>query len=400
MIMQNNYNRTIRTCFVGFAVQAIVINFAPLLYLTFHTTYGVPLTKVTLLVTVNFLLQLCVDAASVGFVDRIGYRMSAILAHAFACAGMVLMALLPDALGDPYAGLLIATVVYSIGSGLLEVLISPIMEACPTENKDLAMSLLHSFYCWGHVACVLLSTLFFTAFGVENWKILTLIWAAVPLLNLISFARVPIAPLLKDGERGMSLLELAKNRLFWLMLLAMVCSGASEQAVSQWASALAEKGLGVSKTLGDLMGPMFFAVAMGLSRILYSKMGDRLPLEKFMLGCCGLCIVAYLMIGLAPWPIVGLAGCGLCGFSVGIFWPGTLSLASGAMRRGGTALFCLLALGGDLGCSAGPTLAGMVSAAAGDDLKTGVLAALVFPLVLTLCVLLQRRRTTAGKLPS
>ena len=253
------------------------------------------------------------------------------------------------------------------------------------------MSLLHSFYCWGHVACVLLSTLFFTAFGVENWKILTLIWAAVPLLNLISFARVPIAPLLKDGERGMSLLELAKNRLFWLMLLAMVCSGASEQAVSQWASTFAELGLGVSKTLGDLMGPMLFALMMGIARAIYGKYGDRIKLEKFMLMSCLLCVVSYLITSLSPWPALGLIGCGICGFSVGIFWPGTFSMASASLRRGGTALFCMLALAGDLGCSLGPTVVGFVSSAASDNLKIGILVAIVFPLLLTLCVQLKKR---------
>ena len=394
--MQDKYNRTILTCFVGSSVQAVVINFAPLLYLTFHNSYGIPLQKITLLVTFNFLLQLCIDAASVGFIDRIGYRAGAVLAHAFAGLGLVLMALLPDAMPDPYTGLFIATIVYSVGSGLLEVLISPIMEACPTKSKDKAMSLLHSFYCWGHTAVVLLSTLFFVAFGVKNWKILTLIWAIVPFVNMISFARVPIAPLIQEGEKGMSIAELAKNRLFWLMMILMVCGGAAEQSVSQWASALAEKGLGVSKTLGDLMGPMFFAITMGLSRVLYGKKGDSMPLEKFMLACCLICIGSYLMIGLAPWPIVGLIGCGVCGFSVGIFWPGTLSLASAAMRRGGTAMFCLLALAGDLGCSLGPTVAGMVSGSNGDNMKLGVLAAIVFPVILLGGLLAKRRSKTNG----
>ena len=386
-----NYNRTIRACFVGSAVQSVVINFAPLLYLTFHNTYGIPLTKITLLVTFNFLLQLCVDAASVSFVDRIGYRAGAILAHLLAGAGLVLMAVLPDVMRDPYAGLLIATVVFSLGSGLLEVLISPIMESCPTEKKDKAMSLLHSFYCWGHVALVLVVTLFFNLFGIENWRTLTFILAAIPFLNMINFARVPIAPLLSEGEKGMSIGELVKNKLFWLMLITMICGGASEQSVSQWASAFAEKGLGVSKTLGDLMGPMFFAITMGIARVLYSRMDEKFPLEKFMMFCCGLCIFAYLLVGLSPWPVVGLIGCGICGFSVGIFWPGTLSLASATLPRGGTMMFCLLALAGDLGCSAGPTLAGMVSSAFGDKLQMGILFAAVFPVVLIFGLLLQRR---------
>ena len=391
-----NYNRTIRACFVASSVQSVVINFAPLLYLTFHNTYSIPLAKITLLVTINFLLQLCVDAASVGFIDRLGYRAGIVLAHAFSAAGLVLMALLPDVTADPYTGLLIATIVYSMGSGLLEVLTSPIMEACPTKSKDRAMSLMHSFYCWGHMVVVFVSTLFFVIFGVENWKILTLIWALVPAVNMINFARVPIAPLLKEGETGLSLVELVKNKLFWLMLLVMVCGGASEQSVSQWASALAESGLGVSKTLGDLMGPMFFACTMGIARVFYSRAEGKISLERFMLGCGVLCVFAYLLVALSPWPVIGLIGCGICGFSVGIFWPGTLSLASATLPRGGTTMFCLLALAGDLGCSAGPTLAGMVSSANGDNLQMGMLFAIIFPVVLILGVLVQRRMVKKG----
>ena len=389
--MQNKYNRTMYACFVGYIVQAIVNNFVPLLFLTFHTSYGIPLSKITLLVTVNFLLQLCVDALSVVVVDRVGYRPMAVLAHVFSAAGLILLTVLPEVLGDPFVGLLIAMAVYALGGGLLEVLISPIVEACPTDNKEKAMSLLHSFYCWGHVGVVLLSTLFFTLFGIRNWKIMALIWALIPIVNGIAFLRVPIAPLIEGGERGMTLGELARNKLFWLFMVAMMCAGASEQAVSQWASAFAEMGLGVSKTLGDLMGPMLFAIMMGLARAIYGKFGERIQLEKFMLMSCLLCVVSYLITSLSPWPALGLIGCGICGFSVGIFWPGTFSMASASLRRGGTALFCMLALGGDLGCSAGPTVVGMISSAASDNLKIGILVAILFPVVLTLCVQLRRR---------
>ena len=389
--MQNKYNRTMYACFVGYIVQAIVNNFVPLLFLTFHTSYGIPLSKITLLVTINFLLQLCVDALSVVVVDRVGYRPMAVLAHVFSAAGLILLTVLPEVLGDPFVGLLIAMAVYALGGGLLEVLISPIVEACPTDNKEKAMSLLHSFYCWGHVGVVLLSTLFFTLFGIRNWKIMALIWALIPIVNGIAFLRVPIAPLIEGVERGMTLGEMARNKLFWLFMVAMMCAGASEQAVSQWASAFAEMGLGVSKTLGDLMGPMLFAIMMGLARAIYGKFGERIQLEKFMLMSCLLCVVSYLITSLSPWPALGLIGCGICGFSVGIFWPGTFSMASASLRRGGTALFCMLALGGDLGCSAGPTVVGMISSAASDNLKIGILVAILFPVVLTLCVQLRRR---------
>lgn len=391
--MQKNYARTMRACFASYVVQAVVNNFAPLLFITFHERYHIPLSKITLLVTFNFLLQLCIDAASVKFIDRIGYRASAVLGNGCCALGLALLAILPGCLGDPFAGLLIAVVICALGGGLLEVVISPIVEACPTDGKERAMSMLHSFYCWGHMAVVLISTLYFALFGLEHWRGMALIWAILPLAVALMFLNVPIEGLLGEGERGMRLGELFRSKLFWLMFLAMLCAGASEQGVSQWASALAEKGLGVPKALGDLTGPMLFAACMGSARALYGRFGERIPLRKFMLGSCALCVFAYLLIALTPLPALGLLGCGICGFSVGIFWPGTLSMTSAALPRGGTALFCLLALAGDMGCSAGPTLVGFASAALGDDIRLGILAAAIFPLALTLCLL--RRQTKA-----
>ena len=260
--MKLTYKHTIYACFLGYIVQAIVNNFAPLLFLTFQRTYDIPLSQITMLVTVNFGLQLLVDLLSVGFVDRIGYRASLIIAHVCAAAGFLGLTILPDLLPSPFAGLLIAVMIYAVGGGLLEVLVSPVVEACPTDNKEKAMSLLHSFYCWGHVAVVLISTVFFTVIGTQHWKILALFWMIVPLCNLVLFAKTPIAPLIEDGEKGMSVGQLFSNKIFWVLLVMMVCAGASEQAVSQWASTLAEKGLGISKTMGDLAGPMAFAVLM------------------------------------------------------------------------------------------------------------------------------------------
>ena len=380
--MDQKYQRTVYACFVGYIVQAIVNNFVPLLFLTFHAAFGIPLIQITFLVTLNFGVQLLVDLASVAFVDRIGYRLSLMIAHGCSALGLVLLALLPDVLHDPYVGILISVVLYAIGGGLLEVLVSPVMESCPTPNKEAAMSLLHSFYCWGHVGVVLISTAFFTLFGIAHWRIMACLWSIVPFVNLILFSRVPIAPLIKEGEKGMTLVELLKNKLFWILLLLMICAGACEQAVSQWASTFAEQGLGVSKTLGDLAGPMLFAILMGTSRAIYGKLGDRLPLEKCIFGCALLCLGSYLVISLCPIPAISLIACGICGFSVGIFWPGTFSMASAALPTGGTALFALLALGGDVGCSGGPTYVGAISSALGGDLKKGILLAIVFPILL------------------
>lgn len=380
--MKDKYQNTMYACFVGYIVQAIVNNFVPLLFLTFESSYGIPLSQITMLITFNFGIQLLVDLLSAKFVDKIGYRVSIVMAHIFAALGLAGLVVLPDLLPNAFAGLLIAVVVYAIGGGLIEVLISPIMESCPSENKEKAMSLLHSFYCWGHVGVVLLSTLFFWFFGIANWKILALLWVIIPVCNGILFCKVPIAPLIEEGETGMSLRELCKNRIFWILMLMMMCAGASEQAVSQWASTFAEQGLGVSKTIGDLAGPMSFAILMGSARAFYGKFGDRIDLDKFMQASSLLCIVSYLCISLSPSPLFSLIGCSLCGLSVGIMWPGTFSKASAALRNGGTAMFALLALAGDVGCSGGPTLVGFATGLASDDLKKGILAGIIFPILL------------------
>ena len=380
--MKENYNKTVTACFVAYIVQAIVNNFVPLLFLHFQNWYGVPLSKITMLVTFNFGIQLTVDLIAVKFADRLGYRLCMILAHVFSALGLLLLTVLPELMPTPFAGILLSVAVYAIGGGLLEVLVSPVVEACPSDNKEKAMSMLHPFYCWGHVGVVLLSTVFFKTFGIGNWKGLAVIWALVPAVNAFVFTRVPIAPLLKDGEQGLGLGALLKNRLFWLLFVMMVCSGASEQAVSQWSSAFAEKGLGISKAAGDLMGPMAFAVCMGLARGYYGKYGEKISLDRFMTLSCLLCIGAYLGISLFPVPLLSLFACAVCGLSVGIMWPGTFSKAASVLPRGGTAMFALLALGGDLGCSGGPTLVGFVASALGDDLKMGILAGILFPALL------------------
>ena len=391
LILNNAYKKTIYACFTGYIVQAVVNNFVPLLFLTFQHTYGIPLSKITMLITFNFAIQLCIDLLSAKFVDKIGYRTAVVMAHIFSAAGIILLTILPGLLPDAFTGLLLAVSVYAIGGGLIEVLISPIVESCPTDNKEQAMSLLHSFYCWGHMGVVLISTIFFRLFGIENWKILALVWALIPIANTIVFTRVPIASVTEDGQPGMTIPQLCRTPIFWILMLMMLCAGASEQAVSQWASTFAESGLGVSKTIGDLAGPMSFAFFMGSARAFYGKYGDRLDLDRFMFFSGLLCIVSYLCISLIPSPIVGLIGCSVCGLSVGIMWPGTFSKASAALRNGGTALFALLALAGDVGCSGGPTLAGMISSAFGDNLRVGILCAIIFPVLLLVSLFLCRQ---------
>lgn len=390
--MKPDYRRTTAACFIGYIVQAIVNNFVPLLFVTFQDSYQIPLSQITALITVNFIVQLVVDIVSAGFIDKLGYRASAIIAHICAAAGLISLTLLPDLLPDTFMGILLSVVIYAIGGGLLEVLISPIVEACPTENKEKAMSMLHSFYSWGYVGVVLISTAFFAVIGIERWKILAVIWALVPIFNCILFVKAPIYSLHEEGESGLTIKELFSKNVFWIFMLMMMCAGASEQAVSQWASTFAERGLGVSKTIGDLAGPMSFAVLMGVARLIYGKYGHKLDLNRFMKYSCILCMASYLCIALIPIPAIGLIGCALCGFSVGIFWPGTFSKASAAIKGGGTTMFAMLALAGDLGCSGGPTIAGIISSSFDNNLRMGILAAIVFPTLLLLGLMILEKK--------
>ena len=380
--MKNQYNHTVTACFIGYIVQAIVNNFAPLLFLTFQDSYHIPLSQITLLVTLNFGVQLLVDLVSITFVDKIGYRASMILAHLLSAGGLILLTVLPELLPSPFIGILIAIMIYAVGGGLLEVLVSPIVEACPSENKEKAMSMLHSFYCWGYAGVVLLSTLFFRLIGIGNWRILALIWALIPIGNAVMFTKVPIAPLIDGEEKGLKLGQLLKQKTFWLLFIMMLCAGASEQAVSQWASAFAEKGLHISKTAGDLAGPMTFALLQGVSRAFYGKFGHRIRLDRFMASSCVLCILAYLGTALFQVPLLNLVCCALCGLSVGIMWPGTFSKAAATIPLGGTTMFALLALAGDVGCALGPGVVGWVAGLAQEDLKTGILFAVIFPMLL------------------
>lgn len=378
-----NYKKTKIACYLGFITQAIAANFAPLLFLKFHTDYNITLGNIALISTCFFFTQLVVDLFCAKFVDRIGYRACIVASEVCSALGLVGLAILPDLLSNPYTGIMISVITYAIGSGLIEVLCSPIVEACPFENKEETMSLLHSFYCWGSVGTILVSTVFFAIFGIDSWKWLAVLLALVPAINIFNFATCPIEYLVEDGE-GMSIPALFKTPLFWIAIILMICSGASELSMAQWASAYAEAALGLGKTMGDLLGPCLFAVAMGICRVLYGKYGEKVNLSKFMLGSGLLCVVCYVLASLSSNPVVGLIGCILCGFSVGIMWPGTLSISSKKFPAGGTAMFALLAMAGDLGGSIGPGIVGRVTQMAGDNIRTGMTVGLVFPVVLVI----------------
>ena len=392
-----NYSHTIYASYLGYICQAIVNNFAPLLFLTFQSSLGLRIQSITLITTVNFLVQLGVDLICARYVDRIGYRICLVSAHICAALGLLGLAILPKLI-QPYAGIMISVVLYAIGGGIIEVLVSPVVEACPTEKKEAAMSLLHSFYCWGHVAVVLLSTAFFHFVGIENWAYLACVWAAIPVVNAVYYGLVPLYPITSE-EKKISLGGLLKQKVFWMLIVMMVCAGASEQAVSQWVSAFAESALHISKTMGDLLGVCVFATLMGIARAIYGKYSEQIPLKSMMIFSSLMCIGCYCLAAFTANPIAGLLGCGFCGFSVGIFWPGTFSMAAGVLPGGGSAMYALMALAGDLGCGSGPTVVGMVADACRNDLRKGIAVALVFPIVMLLstCMMQYRKASTPSR---
>ena len=394
-----NYKKTKAACYLGFVTQAIAANFAPLLFLKFHTDYNISLGNIALISTFFFFTQLLVDLFCAKYVDRIGYRTCIVASEVCSAAGLVGLAFLPEILPSPFAGIILSVILYAIGSGLIEVLGSPIVEACPFENKEATMSLLHSFYCWGSVGTILVSTVFFLLFGIDSWKWLAILFALIPTINIYNFATCPIESLVEDGE-GMGIRKLFSNPLFLIAIMMMVCSGASELAMAQWASAYAESALGFSKAVGDIAGPCMFAVTMGISRVLFGKAGDKMNLNKFMIGSGILCFICYLLASFSNNPLVGLAGCIVCGFSVGIMWPGTVSISSRAFPTGGTAMFALLAMAGDLGGSIGPAIVGAVADRFQGSIHIGMRIGLLFPI--TLCFMLflfmalnQRRQKSA-----
>ena len=393
--MEKNYKKTLKACYLGFITQAIAANFTPLLFLKFHTEYGIPLGQIALISTTFFFTQLIVDVLCAKYVERIGYRRAVVLSEVASVIGLVGLAFLPEILPSPFAGIIVSVIIYAIGSGLIEVLVSPIVEACPFENKESVMSLLHSFYCWGTVAVILLSTLFFNVFGISNWKWMACVWALLPLYNIYNFMTCPIEYLVEEGQ-GMSVSELLKSPLFWTGIILMICAGASEISMSQWASAFTESALGIEKRMGDLAGPCMFAVMQGVSRVIYGKYGNRIDLTKYMMGSGALCLICYILASVSHNPLLSLVGCIMCGFSVGIMWPGTISIMSKRLPVGGTAMFALLAMAGDIGGSVGPAAVGIVTQSANDNLQMGMLSASVFPFVLIMMLLLMRRQNKRG----
>ncbi len=385
------FEHTMRACYIGAFSQAIVCNFMPLLFVIFNKDYGIALGLVTLIATLNFVMQLIMDCISVSFIDKVSYRATIISANLLTGLGFLVLGIVAPLVENTYAAIIFSVLLFSAGGGVYEVMLSPIVEACPSENKAASMSFLHSMYGFGSVGTILITNILLFLFGKENWYWIAVLWALVPLCNAVYFYFVPINKIVENSER-MPMHKLFRRKSFLIFFLIMFCSGATEIAMSQWASAFAESSLGISKALGDILGPCTFALMLAFSRVFYSKMADKINLAKYLLGCGIATIVLYIFTATLPFRIAAIICCGMCGFTAGIMWPATLSLMSNTYPKGGAAMFGLIAIAGDLGCTLGPTTVGMVSSMLGDELSTGILIACVFPILLVIGVLLLMRR--------
>lgn len=397
--MKLTAKHTILASYVGYLTQAITINYAPLLFITFQKEFDISLGKISLLIAISFLTQLTADITEAKLGHLIPPRVATVTAHVCAVLGLTGFAYLPNILPSPYVGLIICTVVAAIGGGIIEVLISPIVEACPTTHKGAAMSLLHSFYSWGFAAVVLLTTLFFKFVGIEHWRMTAIFWALIPAIGAIAFCFVPIYNLDTINESDHNTTQkkksLFKDPVFILFFIMMLSAGAAEQAMAQWASTFAESGLHVEKSIGDLLGPFAFAVLMGLSRTFYGIRGNRIKLSNFIFLSSILCILSFIITAASPYPLLSLVGCALCGLSVGIMWPGTYSLATSHISDVGVRMFAYLAFAGDIGCLLGPTAAGWIAELLGDDLRISFFVSALFPAVLLIClVFLTKSKST------
>nr|WP_307993028.1 MFS transporter [uncultured Niameybacter sp.] len=387
--MKYTYKHTLRACYLGYITQAIVNNLAPLLFVIFQDSFHISLEMLGRLILINFGTQIVVDLLTVKYVERIGYRKAVVMAHVFSALGLVSLGILPQLMPNPYMGLMIAIMIYAIGGGIIEVLISPIVEYLPGDEKAQAMSLLHSFYCWGQVGVVLISTLLLRVIGRSMWFILPILWASIPLYNLTCFMKVPIIEP-QEEMKTMSIKELLSTKGFIIALMLMLAAGASEITMSQWSSLFAEQGLQVPKVIGDLFGPCLFAVLMGIGRMAYGMWGSKINLNRALLGSGVLCVICYAITIFATNPFISLLGCALCGLAVSLMWPGTFSLTTATYPRGGTIMFGMLAVFGDIGAALGPWVAGLVSDVIELGLKAGLLAGMIFPILLVLGILWMR----------
>lgn len=389
------YKSTIRACYIGNLVGALVTNLSPLLFVILMGSYNLSFEQVGRLVLINFFTQIIADLAFSKPVDTYGVRPFITLGHALVFIGFVMFAFSPRLFPhSPYTGLMLATVVFSCGGGLLELLLSAIVQAVPSDAKAAAMSLLHSFYAWGFIVVVVLTFLMLKLFGSANWPWLFLIWSLVPLFNFFNFLRVPLPPQVPDEHRT-STRVLASTPFFIFVVLGIALGGAAEVSMSQWTSAYAETTLGLSKQTGDLLGLCLFAGLLGLGRVLYGTYGKRFDIWRVMFLGSLFAAGCYLVAALSQHPIVSLVACAFCGLGVALLWPGSVTNAAHRFPFAGASMFAILAAGGDTGAAVGPWLLGLIADQIPTDfplspLRVGMVIGTLFPLAMAGCLLIQR----------
>ena len=403
-----NYTHTLYASYLCYINQAMVNIFPTLIFIAFQKQFGISIERIAFLISFNFIIQIIVDFLSAKFVDKIGYRIPIVFANIIIAFGFILLGILPFYI-NPFTAILICYFLNAIGGGLTEVLVSPIVEALPEKQKVKAMNILHSFYCWGWMFIVILSTIYFKIFGIENWRYLSIFWAIFPIICSILFLKVPINTLKSEGNENnsISIRKLLSVRIVLAFVLLMICSGASEHAVAQWVSFFSEVGLNVNKTVGDLFGACMFAFCMGIVRLIYGMKSENIDINKALTVSSIFCMFGYLIIAFSPIAFLSLIGCAIVGLSVGIMWPSVFSLASKTYPKGGTAMFAVLALAGDVGCSIGPGIVGIISnnktiinkfsyIISNNDiiqigLKAGIFFAIIFPILIFIILFMLRR---------
>ena len=393
--MTQNYKITKYTCYLFYVLQGTLLNLTPLLFVPLMEQYGLSYMKLGALASVNFATQLIVDIVLSKLTDKHRYRISLRLSASAAFIGYMIFAWAPGRLGDPYTWLLIGTVVYSIGAGLMEITISPLIHALPDKAKGKSMAILHSFYAWGVVLTVIVSTSVLAIIGRDKWNFIVTGWLIVPVIGFILSCIMPVPkPESGENERTAGSFRILIKPAF-ILFLAMIFFGSCAEAVmTQWSSAFLERAVGLDKLIGDIAGMSMFALMLGLCRMASAALDKKISLSTYMmLGTIG-AVICYIIVSVSNVAAVSLIFCALTGFMVGMLWPGTLVLAADAFPKAGAWLFAYLAVAGDLGGVFGPWITGAIADRSG--LNAGLGAAAIFPVIGLICMIIYKRRTRSA----
>lgn len=355
-----SYQLTTISCFVGIFCQAVSSNITAILFIPLMTLYGLSYVHLGLLVGINFTTQVLVDIIASRLVDRYGFRVFVLPSDILAVIGLVLFGLTPVLFDNILTGLVFSTIIFSASCGLQEVMLSPIVNAIPHNDKGPAMALMHSFYAWGQVATIIITTLFLFFFGIENWQVIVFLWALVPLVNFFMFLAAPFPGVIHENQR-MTMRDLILKPFYLVALLAIMGGAATELVMNQWSSTFSEKVLELPKVTGDILGMCGFAVFLGLGRVLYGRYGSKINMNNVLVGSAAAAVVCYIAVAISPLPAISLAACAVCGLAASLLWPGTLVITAEKYPLAGAWIFAILAAAGDIGAASGPFAAGVIT---------------------------------------